>query len=105
MRHRLPVLATIAFSALSALPACGVGPDSLSPAALESAATSHPTLGSIRARDRVVSFRGGPDGGPRFTVRDREGRLLAKDLTSDELAAFDPLLTSAVRGYATLLAD
>ena len=76
---------------------CGTGLEGELAARLASA--DHPVLGSIQARDRVLHFRGGPDG-PRFTVSDGSGRVLAQDLTADQLAAFDPLLLRAARGFA-----
>ncbi len=48
-------------------------------------------LGHLQSRDRKVTFYAGPaDDGPRFTIRDRDGQVIAAGLTTNELKVREP---------------
>ena len=48
-------------------------------------------IGHLQSRDRKITFHAGADGA-RFTVRTIDGRVLATELSSDELSARHPEL-------------
>jgi hypothetical protein len=96
-RH-LHALLIFAASTVAGTTGC-LGPDSIGPASQPLSAVSPPVLGSLQSRDRVVAFRGGPDG-PRFDVQTRDGQLIAADLTLEQVTAQHPELGRALRGFA-----
>ncbi len=85
----MKIIQTLAFVALFVFPVLGCG--GTMPTTEEEDQSA--VLGHLQSRDRKVTFYVGPAGdGPRFTVRSRDGQVLAAGLTDNELKAHDPAL-------------
>ena len=63
--------------------------------------TSLPAIGHLRTRDKIITILSG-EGGPVYTIRTKEGEVLFRELSREDLAAEVPevhwLIKSALAG-------